>query len=74
MKCENEKTLTLAKNEEEFISTFLNTLEDVFELNFEESPEDLAEIMYAISSKSPKAYLLNGKGAIKIEYQKSYIF
>jgi hypothetical protein len=74
MKCENEKTLTLAKNEEEFISKFINTLEDVFELNFEESPEDLAEIMYAISSKSPKAYLLNDKGAIKIEYQKSYIF
>lgn len=71
MKCEIKRTLTITENEERFISTFLSTLEDVFELDFTETPEDLAEIMYAISVASPKAYLLNDKGTIAIEYQKN---
>lgn len=67
MKGEFKKFLTITKNERKVISEFRETLEEVFRLDFEEVPENLFEIMYAISIKNSKAYL--DKGIIEIEYK-----
>lgn len=69
MKGEFERTLTVTENEREVISTFVTVMEEVFNLDLEEEPMDLFEIIYAIAAASPKAYLYNDKGTIKFEYQ-----
>lgn len=71
MKAEIKRTLTVTENEERIISTFLTTLEDVFELDFTETPADLAEIMCTIAVGNSRAHLLYDKGTIAIEYQKN---
>lgn len=69
MKGEFKKTLTVTKNEQRVISTFMDTMEEIFGLDFEENPEDLAEIMYAIALQNPRAYLCLNKGTIELKYQ-----
>ena len=69
MKAEFQRTLKVTKNEQDVISTLMDILEEVFGLNLEEEPEDLANIMYCISMESPRVYLNNNKGVIEIKYQ-----
>lgn len=66
---EFKKTLTVTKNEQRVISELLNTAENIFCLNFEKTPEDLVDIMLAISAQSPRAYLSLDKGTVDINYQ-----
>ena len=72
MKGEFKKTLTVTKYEQKIISTFMDTMEEIFKLDFEETPEDLVEIMYTISMQNPKAYLSLDKGTMEIKYQDDY--
>lgn len=69
MKGEFKKTLIVTENEQKIISTFMDIMEGVFGINFEETPEDLTEIMYTISVGNSKAYLSYDKGTIEIKYQ-----
>ena len=69
MKGEFKRTLTVTENERKIISTFMDTMEGVFGLDFEATPEDLADIMYAISMQNPRAYLCADKGTIDLKYQ-----
>lgn len=68
MKGEFKATLTITKNEREVISELRKTLEKVFRLDFEETPENLFEIMYAISIKNSRAYLDKGT-VMEIKYE-----
>jgi hypothetical protein len=69
MKVEFKKTLTVTRKEQEIISTFMDTMEEVFKLDFEENPGDLFEITHAISTRDSEAYLYYGGGNIDIRYQ-----
>lgn len=69
MKGEFKKTLTVTKNEQRVISELLNMAENIFCLNIEETPEDLVDMMLAISAHGSRAYLSLDKGTVDINYQ-----
>ena len=71
MKGEFKRILTVTENEQKIITKLMDILQENFALDFEETPQDLAEIMYTISMRNPKAYLYNNdiNGIIEIEYQ-----
>ena len=65
---EFKRFLTVTKEEQKVISTLMDIIE-TFDLDPEEAPDDLVDIMYAISLKNPRAYLCNDKGTIELKYQ-----
>ena len=69
MKGEFKRTLTVTENEQKIISKLMDILQENFALDFEEMPQDLAEIMYTISMKNPRAYIYGDSGPIDIIYQ-----
>jgi len=69
MKGEFKRTLTVTENEQKIITKLMDILQENFALDFEEMPQDLAEIMYAISMGNPRAYLYGNNGTIDITYQ-----
>lgn len=68
MQGEFKRTLTVTKNEQDIIEELMD-IGEAFGLNFEETPGNLFEIVYAISMRNPKAWLYGNEEPIDIKYQ-----
>ena len=68
MQGEFKRTLTVTKNEQEVIKKLMD-IGEAFGLDFENAPQNLFEIMFAISLRNPRAWLYNVEGNIDIKYQ-----